>query len=229
MFATILIGFAVLIFLLFMLFMVIPLSYRGKFVFQNGLTYSFYLGSPLIRVAMKRKEADTYRSIKLLGFKISQKAVKREEDLFLDKTIEKKEGLSSKFPRFGELDRNIFNRRNFAHLMRFFIKIWRQIRPDLFKVSARVNFSDPYHNGLLLSIYYAVLCPLAGKSFDLTVYSGENVLEGDGKLKGKFIPGRLLCTVFGFLFSPDSVKIFFYLVARKTKVPFLSQGSEVRP
>ena len=159
------------------------------------------------------KSSKTYISIfkykKELNKDNKSKQDKSHKDDKKEKTTDDDEKSKKGFPF------KLISKDNINHLLRFLIKLYRSIRPDIFKLDLLLGLSDPYHKGLISAYYHSLKGSYPKLPVNIEVNWQKEVVEGQGKIAGKIFPIVLISHLIIFIFTPQTIKILWQLYKHK--------------
>lgn len=204
--------FWILIFIIFIILFVISLSYNYNLIidYNDSFSTEFYFGNKLINFRYLKNKNIQKSFIKFLSFEkeITKDDTVQEDideiiDEKVDKTKKEKKKTKSSFPI------KLINIENLKHVFNFLYKLYKELKPDSININLFIAFSDPYYNALMLANYYSLKAVYPNFPIKITTYWDREVIEGQGKVKGKIKPIFLLFFVFKFVLSLKTLKFFW--------------------
>jgi len=203
--------FWLLIFIILLILLVISLSYHYNFIlnYEQNFSTEIYFGNKLINFKYIKKKNKQISYIKFLGYEkeiIKNKKSSKKEEIIkknVEKADKEKKKSKSSFPF------KLINKTNIIHVFKFLFKIYKEIKPDSINIDLAIAFSDPYYNGLILANYYSLKGVYPKFPVSITTYWDREVIEGRGEIKGKIKPIVILFLIFSFVFSFNTLKMFW--------------------
>ena len=103
----------------------------------------------------------------------------------------------------------LITKANLLHILKFLLKLYNELKPDSIKVDLTIALSDPYYNGLILANYYSMKRVYPNLPVSISTCWDREVIEGQGKIKGKIKPIVIIFLALKFILSPQTLKILW--------------------
>ncbi len=220
MIASILLGILFIFLLLILLLIFWPVSYKGRFSYEENFACEFKLETLFIRFCCRRDERGGECRIKIMGFTFfrqkKEKEKSRPED---EKKLPGEDAgvdIFEKIKYLPEVFRGeIFSRGNLAHLKKHLIRLLSRLMPRTYRISLNVGCPKPHWNGLILSFYYAFIYPRTGDKITCSIDWERELFVGRGEFEGCFSPAEIIFILLFFLFSRRTVKMIYHIIKRR--------------
>lgn len=201
-----------LIFIILLILFVISLSYNYQFVikYQEFISTEIFLGNKLINFRYKKSKNTQKNFIKILNYKKEIKKENKNKDKNQEKIQKKIEkAKKDKDENDNKFKFSLINKKNLVHILKFILKIYKEIKPDLIKIDLNISLSDPYYNGLIMANYYSIKNAYPNFPVSVSTYWDQEVVEGKAEIKGQIKPILILFLILKFIFSPQTLKIIW--------------------
>ena len=199
-----------LIFIILLILFLISLAYNYQFVikYQEFISTEIFLGNKIINFRYKKDKNIQESFIKILNYK---KEIKKEnKNKYKDKNKEKiKKAKKDKDENDNKFKFSLINKKNLVHILKFILKIYKEIKPDLIKIDLNISLADPYYNGLIMANYYSIKKVYPNFPVSVSTYWDQEVVEGKAEIKGQIKPIVILFLILKFIFSPLTLKIIW--------------------
>lgn len=220
MIVSILLNILFILLLLMLLLIFWPISYKGRFSYEENFACELTLKTLLIRFCYRRDKRGGEGRIKIMGFTFFRQ--KKEEEKSRPEAEKKTPAedaggdISKKIKSLPEAFRGeIICRANLVHLKKHLVRLLSRLIPHSYRISLSVGCPEPHWNGLILSFYYALIYPRTGDRITCQIDWERELFAGRGEFEGRFSPVEIIFILLLFLFSRRTMKMIYHIIKRR--------------